>query len=254
MSIPDEQFYNKVASKFGGYKSGVTRTNKFLNGDPEKIFLDQLLNCGGKNKIALDIGCADGRFTLKIAPHFRKIIAIDVSEQMLDVAKQLQAEQKISNVLFQKTDATKTLFDNNSFDVVYSRRGPTPYQEIARVLKGSGYFAEIRIGEKDAKELKEIFGRGQNFGDWNESVLASNRKKLETAGFKPVFMKEYLYSEYYPDIDNLSRWLESVPVFKDFNPTNDQELLSNYVEKMNTKEGIELKRHRVVIVAEKFTR
>ena len=252
MSIPDEQFYDKVASKFGGYKSGVTRTNKFINGDPEKIFLAQLLNCAGIDKIALDIGCADGRFTLKVAQNFKQIIAVDVSERMLDAAKQLQAEQKISNVQFQKTDAAGTPFADEYFDVVYSRRAPTPYQEIIRVVKESGCYAEIRIGGKDARELKEIFGRGQGFGDWNDSDILARGTRLEAIGLKPIFMKEYLFSEYYPDIDNLSHWLESVPIFKDFNPAKDRDLLSKYVKKMNTQDGIELKRHRVVIVAKKL--
>ncbi len=252
MDIPDEQFYNKVATKFGGYKSDVIRTEKFFDGDPEKIFLEQLLNCAGNEKIALDIGCADGRFTLKASSNFKQIIAIDVSEQMLDAAKQLQAEQKISNVLFQITDAEKMSFNDEYFDVAYSRRGPTPYQKIHRVLKKSGCFVEIGIGEKDAKELKEVFGRGQNFGDWEKSVLASKKAELETLGLKEIFAKEFFYSEYYPDIDNFSLWLESVPIFKDFDPEKDSNFLSEYVKKMNAQEGIELKRHRVVIVTRKI--
>jgi len=252
MDIPDKQFYNKVATKFGGYKSGVICTKKFFDEDPEKIFSEQLLNCAGNDKIALDIGCADGRFTLKMSSNFKQIVAIDVSEQMLNAAKQLQAEQKISNVLFQITDAEKTPFDDEYFDVIYSRRGPTPYQEIHRVLKKSGCFVEISIGEKDAKELKEVFGRGQNFGDWDKSVFVSKRAELETLGCKLVFAKEFFYSEYYSDIDNFSLWLESVPIFKDFDPTKDRKFLSEYVGKMKTQEGIELKRHRVVIVAHKI--
>ncbi len=251
MDIPDKQFYNKVATKFGGYKSGVICTKKFFDGDPEKIFFEQLLNYAGGEKIALDIGCADGRFTLKVSPNFKQIIAIDVSEQMLDAAKQLQTEQKISNVLFQIADAEKTPFNDEYFDVAYSRRGPTPYREIHRVLKKSGCFAEIGIGEKDAKELKEVFGRGQNFGDWKKSVLASKKAKLETLGLKEVFAKEFFYSEYYPDIDNFSIWLESVPIFKDFDPNKDRKFLSEYVKKMKTQKGIELKRHRAVIIAHK---
>lgn len=252
MDISDEQFYNKVATRFGGYKSGAIYIQKFLDGDPEQIFLDQLLSCGGSNKIALDIGCADGRFTLKVASNFKQIIAIDVSEQMLNVAKHLQAEQKISNVLFQKTDAAETPFNDEYFDTAYSRRGPTPYQEIHRILKKDGRFVGINIGEKDAKELKEIFGRGQGFGDWNKSVLTSKKAELKTLGFRPAFVKESFYSEYYPDIDNFNLFLEGVPIFKDFDPIKDKNFLSEYVEKMSRQEGIELKRHRVVIVAHKI--
>jgi len=252
MDTPDKQFYNKVATKFGGYKSGVIRAEKFFDGNPEKIFLEQLLNYAGNDKIVLDIGCADGRFTLKVSPNFKQIIAIDVSEQMLDAANKLQAEQKISNVSFQKADATKISFDDDYFDVIYSRRGPTPYQEIGRLLKSSGYFTEISIGEKDAQELKEIFGRGQGFGEWGKPILESKKAKLEAIGLKSVFAKEFFYSEYYSDIDDFSLWLESVPIFKDFDPTKDRKFLSEYVEKMKIQRGIELRRHRIVITAHKI--
>lgn len=252
MDIPDEQFYNKVAAKFGGYKSGAIYTQKFSDGDPEQIFLEALLGCAGNAKIAMDIGCADGRFTLKIAQNFKQIIAIDVSEKMLDAAKQLQVQQKISNVLFQKMDAAKTSFDGEYFDTVYSRRGPTPYQEIHRVLKKDGYFVEIRIGPKDAMELKEVFGRGQDFDHRNTSAPESKRVELEAVGLAPVFVKECFYSDYYPNINNLSLFLGGVPIFKDFDPIKDAGFLSAYAEKMNTQEGIELKRHRVVIVAHKI--
>ena len=200
----------------------------------------------------MDIGCADGRFTLKIAPNFKRIIAIDVSEKMLDAAQRLQIEQKVSHVIFQKMDAAKTSFSDECFDTVYSRRGPTPYQEIRRVLKKDGYFIEIKIGEKDAMELKEIFGRGQDFEDRNTSVSKSKRIELEAVGLTPIFIKECFYSEYYPNIDNLSLFLGGVPIFKDFDPVKDEGFLSEYAEIMNTQGGIELRRHRVVIVAHKI--
>ncbi|QQG46103.1 MAG: class I SAM-dependent methyltransferase [Candidatus Niyogibacteria bacterium] len=252
MNIPDQKFYDKVAKKFGGYKSEAIHKSHFPNGNPEEIFLEQLIKYGHKDKTALDIGCADGRFTLKIAEKFHKTFGIDISSEMLAKAKQFQEEQKVSNVTFQKAEAEKLPFKDKYFDLIYSRRGPTPYQEIHRVLKKSGCFIEIGIGEKDAKELKEVFGRGQNFGGWDKSVLASKKTELETLGFKEIFAKEFFYSEYYSDIDNFSLWLESVPIFKDFDPTKDGKFLSEYVEKMKTQEGIELKRHRVVIVAHKI--
>ena len=123
---------------------------------------------------ALEVACGSGRNFPYIIDAVGKdgfILGFDYSQEMLDAAKQLQAEQKISNVLFQTADAEKTPFNDEYFDVAYSRRGPTPYREIHRVLKKSGCFVEIGIGEKDAKELKEVFGRGQNFGGWDKSVL-----------------------------------------------------------------------------------
>ncbi|TSC79301.1 MAG: SAM-dependent methyltransferase [Parcubacteria group bacterium Gr01-1014_29] len=252
MSISDQKFYDKVAKKFGGYKSEAIHENHFPSGNPEEIFLEQLIKYSGKDKTVLDIGCADGRFTLKIAEKFYKIFGIDISSEMLAKAKQFQEEQNISNAILQKAEAEKLPFQDKYFDLIYSRRGPSPYAEIGRIIKSSGYYLEICIGEKDGKELKEVFGRGQGFGDWNISVAKTKSDNLVVKGFKVVFVHDYFYSEIYPDIENLNLFLQSVPIFKDFDQEKDRENLRSYSEKFNVSNGIELKRHRIVIVAEKL--
>ena len=251
MGISDQRFYDKVAKKFGGYKTDAIHTSKFPERDPEEVFLEQLIKHSGKDKIALDIGCADGRFTLKVAEKFHKIFGIDISSEMLAKAKQFQEEQKISNVIFQKADAEKLPFQDKYFDLIYSRRGPSPYSEINRVIKRGGYYLEICIGEKDAKELKEIFGRGQGFGEWDTDVSETKTDNLLTHGFKTIFVRDYIYSEIYPDIENLDLFLQGVPIFKDFDSQKDKDYLFSYATKMKVAEGVKLNRHRVVIVAEK---
>jgi len=251
MDISDQKFYDKVAKKFGGYKTEAIHKSKFPERDPEEIFLEQLIKYSNKAKIALDIGCADGRFTLKVAEKFHKIFGIDISSEMFVKAKQFQEEQKISNVIFQKADAEKLPFQDKYFDLIYSRRGPSPYSEISRVIKRGGYYLEICIGEKDAKELKEVFGRGQNFGEWNTSVSKTKTDNLLAEGFKIIFVHDYSYSEISPNIENLDLFLQGVPIFKDFDSQKDKDYLLSYADKMKMADGIELKRHRIVIVAEK---
>lgn len=170
MNVKDQRtlspnFYEKVVQKFGGYGTPHTHTTEYPDENPEKVFKEKLLGLSGKDKQALDIGCADGRFTLSIAPYFKKIIAIDLSKGMLEAAKRLQKEKGVKNVSFQKQDAQHTTSPDAFFDVVYSRRGPSDFKESYRLLKIGEYFVEIGIGEKDCQEIKQIFGRGQGFGD-----------------------------------------------------------------------------------------
>jgi len=113
MDISDQKFYNRVAKKFGGYRTGAIHKSKFPGRDPEEIFLEQLIKYSGKDKKALDVGCADGRFTLKVAEKFHKVFAVDISSEMLAKAKRFQEERKIFNVIFQKADAEKLPFQNN---------------------------------------------------------------------------------------------------------------------------------------------
>jgi len=251
MNIPDQKFYDKVAKRFGGYKPEAIYQSNFPNGNPEEIFLEELTKYSGKGEVALDIGCADGRFTLEVAEKFHKILGIDISSEMLAKAKQLKEELKVSNVIFQEADAEKLPFQDKYFDLIYSRRGPSPYTEISRVIKQAGYYLEICIGEKDAKELKEIFGRGQGFDEWDNPVSKTKTDNLNTYGFNTIFVEDYFYSEIYPDIENLGLFLQGVPIFKDFHSEKDKDSLLSYAKKIKGVRGIELKRHRVVIVARK---
>jgi len=158
-------FYNKVAKKFGNYHTDAKYTKEYPSGDPEEVFKEKLLELGDKNKIVLDVGCADGRFTLSIAPHFQKITAIDLSTGMLDAARKLHKEKGVENVSFEEQNASKTTYADDSFDLVYSRRGPTPFSEFYRLLKSDGHFVGINIGEKDCQILKKYLAVVKGLGN-----------------------------------------------------------------------------------------
>ncbi|MEW5805469.1 MAG: class I SAM-dependent methyltransferase [Patescibacteria group bacterium] len=87
-------FYDKIAKKFGDYHSDARYVSDYPNKDPEKVFKEKLLELSNKNAVALDLGCADGRFTLSVAPYFQKIVAIDLSRGMLKAAKKFQNQKK----------------------------------------------------------------------------------------------------------------------------------------------------------------
>src|SRR3989344_7586723 len=100
-------FYNKVAKKFGNYHTDSRYTHEYPDKNPEEIFKEKLLSVSGKDKLALDVGCADGRFTLSIAPNFSYITAIDTSSGMLKAAQKLKKEKGIANVTFEEQDVFK---------------------------------------------------------------------------------------------------------------------------------------------------
>lgn len=247
-------FYDKVAQKLGGYGYGVSPKyiSEYSSGDPEKVFKDKLLNLASRDKIALDIGCADGKFTLSIAPYFKKVLGIDTSKINLDIAKSHSDDERSRNVEYFLEDAEHTSFKDSFFDLAYCRRGPSFYEEYYRVLKDQGYYLEIGIGEKDTIELKRMFGRGQNYGKWNVSTLDDNLKKLRALGFKVIFADNFHYFEYYPSYDEFDLFLQGVPIFEDFDSEKDKSKLQEYVEKFTTNKGIELQRHRLVMVVQKI--
>lgn len=246
-------FYDKIAKKFGGYGYGTSPQYKseYPAGEPEKVFKEKLLGLSSKDKIALDIGCADGKFTISVAPFFQKIYGIDISKVNLDIAKSHNDDERSKNVEYSLQDAKHTSFDDSFFNLAYCRRGPSYYEECHRVLKIKGYYLEIGIGEEDTIELKKIFGRGQGYGKWGKSKLNENLKKLQELGFKVVFAENYHYFEYYPSYEELDLFLQGVPIFEDFDSEQDREVLKKYVETFTTDKGIQLSRHRLVMVVQK---
>ncbi len=250
-----KNFYDKVAKKFGGYGYGDGRKpiykNEYPSDDPEIIFKEKLLSLAQKDKIALDIGCADGKFTLSISSHFKKVFGIDTSKVNLDIAMANRNDKRSKNVEYSLQDASNTSFEDSFFDLAYCRRGPSYYDEYYRILKTKGHYVEIGIGEKDAVELKKMFGRGQGYEKWDKSTLSEDLKQLKSLGFKKVFAKNYYCYEYYPSYKEIELFLQHVPIFEDFDTEKDKEYLKRYVSKFTSDKGIQLSRHRLVLLVQK---
>lgn len=67
-----------------------------------------------KEKIILDLCCGTGNQIKLLSKHgFRNLYCLDISDSMLEIAKRSD-----SSIMIYNEDATKTNFDNASFDVV----------------------------------------------------------------------------------------------------------------------------------------
>ncbi len=246
-------FYDRVAKKLGGYGYGPNPeyTKEFTGGDPEKLFKEKILELASKNKMALDIGCADGRFTISVSSHFKMVYGIDTSKVNLEIAESHRGDEGSDNVEYSFQDAAHTTFNDLFFDLAYCRRGPSYYKEYGRIIKSGGHYLEIGIGEEDTMELQKVFGRGQGYGKWDDPRLDWKLKELTEAGFETVFAENYHYFEYYPSYEAFDLFLQSVPIFEDYDPEKDKAKLNEYIAKNSSPKGIALPRHRVVLVAKK---
>lgn len=247
-------FYDKVATKFGGYAFGSNKpsyASEYPNDDPEEIFKKKLLKLTRKHTLALDIGCGDGKFAFSISTNFAKIIGLDSSRELIKIAKKKQKGLKVKNVHFIFCDAQKTTFESNTFDIIFNRRGPSFYKECFRLLKPGGHYIEIGIGGKDCVELKKVFKRGQGYGLWNQSRLKKDKQEFTQLAFKIIYSESINYKEYYKSTEEFDRFLQGVPIFEDFDSIKDKALLQTYNKKFKTLKGILLPRQRVVYVMQK---
>lgn len=73
------------------------------------------------NATLVDIGAGTGTFAMAAAPHCDKVIAVDVSTQMLDVLRRTAAERGIDNIEVVAAGFLSYEHRGDPVDIVYSR-------------------------------------------------------------------------------------------------------------------------------------
>lgn len=97
----------------------------------------------------LDVGCGTGNFSVKLAKMGCKVTGIDISNEMLNIARKKSKEQNL-DIEFLNMDLNNLKFDDNSFDAVLSmtafefiQDAPKALEELFRIVKKDG---QILIG------------------------------------------------------------------------------------------------------------
>jgi len=176
-----KNFYDRVAKKFGAYGRHVEYTTDSNEVNGEEVFKEKLLEYSGKDKVALDIGCADGTTTAQIA-HFlpkAQITGLDYYKEAIVFAR--KANPKIEFVL---GDAHRLPFGNKSFDAVtiietleHLKNPQGVLEEIHRVLKKNG---NLVIGQDTDSALFKLiwfFWTRWKGSVWTNSHISCMRPK-----------------------------------------------------------------------------
>ncbi len=113
----------------------------------------------------LDIACGTGDLTFRLAAKYPqgRIVALDITEQMLDLAR---SRNKFSNITFAVGDMCRIDFPDDSFDIVtagYALRNAPDLQlalkEIRRVMKPGATAAVLDF----SKSPNRFFQKTQDF-------------------------------------------------------------------------------------------
>lgn len=154
---------------------------------------------GNENKKVLEIGCGTGFFTSQLVLTNNQITAIDISSNLLELAKK---RTNYPNVVFKKEDAHKTSFDSNSFDFIVGSSAlhhletGTALKEFFRLLKPGGkiMFTEpnmlnpqIAI-QKNIPIIKKLVGDSP---DETAFIRWSLKKMLIRYGFRDISIKNF---------------------------------------------------------------
>ncbi len=178
--------------------------------------LIEKLNMGEKKKLKLlEVGCSTGYITRYIAQQYDcEIIGIDLSEVLLEIAREEALELNLTNVSFQKGNAENLPFSDDSFDIVYGEAitalVPDPLKvinEYRRVLKPGGKLATLDLYMNESLnknlviELNEIMTnvigtevKIRTLKDWKNIYMETGFDSIQIEDHhEDLFKREYSF-------------------------------------------------------------
>ncbi len=246
------RLYDRIAKRASGYRTTFDVRVDGLTGEDEFI-VTVFENIGLKDKV-LDLGCGDGSFTVRLGQRSSQVVGVDVSQQMLRYAVSNLAESGNHNVSFVLGTGQQLPLGSESIDAVVSRRGPATSRrclpEVARVLRKGGILLELLIGDRHCIEIRETFGRGQNWPVRWRPVI-DMPIKLPEHGLEILHLSDKETTHYFPTTDDLQKALETSPLVPDFDAHRDSHILHAIAATHRTEHGIVATHHRATIVAKK---
>jgi len=155
---------------------------------------------GNNKKNVLEIGCGTGLFTKELAKTDNKIIAIDISRELIE-----KAQKKLlglDNVLFKIENAYNTSFENNYFDFIVGSSAlhhlevDAALKEFFRLLKPGGQlmFTEPNMLnpqiflQKNIPFLKKLAGDSPDETAFLKRPLV---KKMSSSGFTDIIINPF---------------------------------------------------------------
>ena len=136
--------------------------------------------------LALDVACGTGDMAIELLKRGCSVTGIDLSEEMLAIARRKTAEANFHRAAFnfQFANAEALPFDDASFDAVTSAFGIRNFvhldkglAEMARVLKSGGRMVILEMSTPDSSLVRPFYNLyTRRIIPWLGSRIADNRE------------------------------------------------------------------------------
>lgn len=161
----------------------------------------------------LDVATATGHTALALAPCARRVVGVDLTPEMLAVAREQAERRGIGNVTFMEADAEALPFPAASFDVVTCRIAAHHFpavdrfcREAARVLRPGGRLVVVDNVAPEEPELDRFINELERLRDPSHHRahrIAEWRRFVEQAGL--AFRVAHRFTTWVDREDWLSR-------------------------------------------------
>jgi len=215
----------KISSQAEFIWGEATRAGQ-IRVDRRSQMIASLAELAAEKKI-LELGCGTGEYTLRLAHTKSKIIALDISQLLIQ-----QAKQKAKSINFIIANAETLPFKDNTFDAVVGNAVlhhldlDKTLPEIKRVLKLGGRIAFTEpnmlnpqnLLVKNIKLIKRWLGESPHEQAFFKGQVL---KILTNQGFSAVVVKPFDFLHpvtpglLIPLVNNLGKILEKMPIIKE---------------------------------------
>jgi len=168
-------FFDSMAGRLG---------KDYVPGKSWKSLAEALLRLLPRLEMA-DLGAGDGSFSLLLARRALRVIAVDASEKMLDVGRELAARHGVENIEFRAGDMEELPIDTEAVDVAFFSQSlhhalhpRHALQEAARILKPGGRLVVLDLARHRFEEAREMYA-----DEWLGFAEAELESMLEKAAF-----------------------------------------------------------------------
>jgi SAM-dependent methyltransferase len=195
--------WNSMAESFGDFVLPNFKDNPFLKLLEAKNMLKQ-------DGLALDVGCGAGKYALAIAGCFRHVTGVDLSPEMINIAKQKALDYKIQNIDFycgdwHDLDIKKSGY-LHKFDLVFAHMTPAiqsgdTFEKLSAASKGWCVLAKpIKRTDPVSDAIKELVGISERRESCDEEILFA---------FEMLWRQGYLPQlEYEKQVWNMKKTLD----------------------------------------------
>jgi len=182
----DARFWDRIARKYAADPikdvDGYART------------LDRTRHCLRGTDTVLELGCGTGTTALKLAPHVSRMVATDLSGEMIAIAREKAAAQACGNVEFAVATPERATWPDASFDVVLAfnlwhlvANRTSALAHVHLVLKPGGLFvsktpclAEMNPLIRLALPVMQLVGKAPYVAIFSATAL---EREIAAAGF-----------------------------------------------------------------------
>jgi ubiquinone/menaquinone biosynthesis C-methylase UbiE/catechol 2,3-dioxygenase-like lactoylglutathione lyase family enzyme len=151
-----------------------------------------------RQTILLDVATGGGHVANAMAPNVNKVIALDLTKEILESAERFIRENGHKNVEFVEGDAGRMSFGNETFDIVTCRIAAHHFpqiknfiREVRRVLRPGGQFLLVDNVVPEIEELDSFYNKVEQIRDYSHFRAWKKSEWLKMLEDEGLFTQEW---------------------------------------------------------------